>query len=127
MQKDRKILIMKTISNAIDILIEMAFKEFDTHPKLSKRHLEMTWNLSKGYKIRLGKRRRLFCTRCFTPWIQGKTVSIKKDNGNSNNNSNDNKNSSLFIYKCLCGYTRKIPHLDKEFKPNHPKDNNVVL
>jgi ribonuclease P protein subunit RPR2 len=62
----------------ISILFELARKEFDSHPKRSRRYVELARRIGLRYNVRLPKElRRSFCRTCNTLLIPGKSCQIR--------------------------------------------------
>ncbi|MCC7552107.1 hypothetical protein KO317_00380 [Candidatus Micrarchaeota archaeon] len=69
----------KIAQERIEILFKLAQEEFDKHPERSKRYLELVDKIRTKVNLRLTKeQKKLFCKKCHTLWIKGKTLEIKK-------------------------------------------------
>jgi len=92
MRSSRKRFLRSVVAEDIEILI----KEAEKDPLRARTYLKMTWNLVKRNKVRLTKeQKKKFCKRCFSLWIPGETVEIRKK-------------GNLTEYSCKCGFKRKI-------------------
>lgn len=92
MRDDKKIAI-----NRIRYLYKKALEVFDKNPELSRRYIEILFEIKKKYGIKSIKwLRNKFCKRCYTVWIPGKTLSIRIRKGR-------------IIYTCKnCGYVKRF-------------------
>jgi len=62
----------------INILYKKALEEYNQNPELSRRYIFLLWKIKQKAQIRLPQNlRNKFCKRCFTPWIIGKTLSVR--------------------------------------------------
>ena len=69
----------------IEILIDLAKKEFKKHPERYKRYVKLARKIALRYNVRMKKLKRLFCKNCFTLLtpststvrLQNKTVIVK--------------------------------------------------
>lgn len=89
MHKERKALAKAEIGR----FLLLARKIYEVNPCLSRLYVHYAFYLVKRTKVRLSREeKRLFCRKCFTPWIEGKTLKVEGRN-----------------YICLnCGYKRKL-------------------
>jgi len=79
----------------IDKLFELAAAEIDKNPDRSRRYGKLIWKIATRYNIKLGKKRRLICRKCFTLQIPGKTTKVRL------------KRNKRVVYECLyCGEKR---------------------
>ena len=80
----------------IDILLDLAEKEFPKHPERSKRYLQLVDKIRMKVNLRLTKeQKKRFCKKCHACWIKGKNLEIKKGKPD--------------IYICkVCGAERKL-------------------
>ena len=89
----------KIARERIEILFSLAEKEAKTHPERSRRYAQLIWELSKKYKVRLGKKKYRFCRRCFTWWTP-ETLKVRLVR----------RPYSMVVYKCLvCGAEYRFP------------------
>ncbi len=91
---------LKIAKERIEILFKLAKKELKTHPKRSRRYVELARKIGLRYNIRLPKEiKRSFCKDCNTLIIIGKTAKEL-----------DKELPGLKLIKCLnCGEIKKIP------------------
>lgn len=80
----------------IKILFDLAKKSFYLHPERSRRYIRLARKIGLRYNLRLTQeQKQLFCKKCNSLLIKGKTLSSKID-----------KQKNLIIIKCLnCNYT----------------------
>lgn len=86
----------ETAKKRINILLNEAKLVLDQNPTRSRRYVTLAWKIATKHTIRLGKKRRLICSKCFTLQIPGKTTMVRLE-----------KNKRL-VYTCKnCG-KRKV-------------------
>jgi ribonuclease P protein subunit RPR2 len=69
----------------IEILLNLAEKEFKKHPERSKRYVQLARKIALRYNVRMKKLKRLFCKNCFTLLtpststvrLKDKTITVK--------------------------------------------------
>jgi len=72
----------KIARERIKILFNLAEKEFEAHPKRSRRYVELARKIGLRYNIRLGKKlKRKFCKNCNSLLIPGKTSQVRLKSG----------------------------------------------
>ncbi len=92
----------KIARERIQILFELAKKEFDKHPERSKRYVELARKIGMRYNVRLTKEMKMsFCKKCFSylkPGINCR-VRVRKD-------------KQSVILTCLkCGHISRHPYI----------------
>jgi ribonuclease P protein subunit RPR2 len=69
---------MKIAKERIQILFDLAEKEFKKHPERSKRYVELARKIGLRYNIRLPKQlKRKFCKNCNSLLIPGLTARVR--------------------------------------------------
>ena len=64
----------------IEILLDLAEKEFKKNPERSKRYVELARKIGLRYNVRLTKNQKnKFCKNCFTLLVPGKTSKVRLD------------------------------------------------
>lgn len=64
----------------IQILFELAEKNFKFHPERSRRYTELARKIGLRYNVRLGKElKRKFCKNCNSLLVPGKTSKVRLD------------------------------------------------
>jgi len=83
--------------NRIRYLYKKALEVFDRDQNLSRRYIQILFEIKKKYSLKNIKwLRNKFCKRCYTIWISGKTLSIRVRKGK-------------IIYRCKnCGYVKRF-------------------
>lgn len=67
----------------IDILFNLAEKEFYKHPERSKRYVELARKIGLRYNVRLPKElKRKFCKNCYSLLKPGITAIVRLDSKN---------------------------------------------
>ncbi|MCD6549253.1 ribonuclease P [Candidatus Micrarchaeota archaeon] len=100
MNRRDKLFLKRIARERAELLIKYAFETYRDDPALARRYTRLAKRLCERYNVRLRGLRRLFCQRCFTPWIPDETVDIEPNPYNEN----------LLIYRCkICGYKRSFP------------------
>jgi len=69
----------------IEILLDLAKKEFKRHPERSKRYVQLARKIALRYNVRMKRLKRMFCKNCFTLLtpltstvrLKNKTVMVK--------------------------------------------------
>lgn len=98
--------IMRIANERIDILFQLADKEFSRHPERSHRYVELARRISKKYNLRIPRKwRRRFCKNCYKFLKPGYNCRIRLSKGKVH-------------YKCLeCGRIMRFPYTkEKKFK-----------
>jgi len=73
---------LKIARERIDVLFDLAEKEFRMHPERSKRYVELARKIGMRYNVRLsGERKRSFCKACSTLLKPGVTSQQRTKTG----------------------------------------------
>jgi len=93
---------VKIAKERVDILFNLAEKEFKKHPERSKRYVELARKIGMRCNVRLTKKqKKKFCKKCNQLLVPKKTCKIKIDS-----------NKKLMEIKCLnCGSVYRRPYV----------------
>jgi len=85
----------------IDILLDLAKKEFKKNPKRAARYVELARKISLRYNVRMKKeQKRKFCKKCNSLLLPGATASVRLDS-----------RKKLLVLKCRnCGSAYRQPY-----------------
>lgn len=90
----------KIAKERIQILFDLAKKEFKTRPERSKRYIELARKIGLRYNIRLPKQlKKTFCKACNSLLIPGLTSSIRLDSKKKIINIKCLKCNKIYRYK----------------------------
>ncbi|HKZ45302.1 MAG TPA: ribonuclease P protein component 4 [archaeon] len=95
---------LKIAKERIEILLDLAEKEFSKHPERSRRCIELARKIGLRYNIRLAKeQKRGFCKNCNSLLVPGKTSQVRI-----------NSNRKILTVKCLvCNKISRYPYKRK--------------
>ncbi len=94
--KREKSLEKKIARERIEFLLEKAHEVKGKDYELARRYVELAVKIAKKYRIRLGKRKTMFCKKCLYPY-RGDRFRVRV-------------HKSRVIITCLnCGYERRVP------------------
>jgi len=82
----------------IEILLDLAGKNFDTNRERSKRYVELAWRIATHCRVRFPPHlKRKFCRKCLVFWKPGVTCRVRLKRGTR-------------VITCLnCGRVFRIP------------------
>ena len=85
----------------IDILLDLAEKEFRKNPSRAARYVELARKISLRYNVRMKKeQKREFCKKCNSLLLPGSTASVRLDS-----------KRKLLVLRCRnCGAAHKQPY-----------------
>lgn len=84
----------------INDLFEQAKIEYKNKPELANRYVKLAWKLKLKYNVKLSKKiKRLFCKKCLSYWVPGKSVKIRNKKGIQIFHCLNCKNIKRFKYK----------------------------
>jgi ribonuclease P protein subunit RPR2 len=91
----------KIAKERIEILLDLAKKEFKNHPERSKKYIELARKIGKRYNVRLTKeQKRSFCKKCNQLLIPNETSETIIDS-----------RKKVVNIKCMnCSYIYKYPY-----------------
>ncbi len=91
----------KVASERVDVLLSLAEKFAKDRPERARRYVELAWEIAKKHRVRLGKRKRRFCRKCFTYWTAG-TLRVRLVHNPY----------PMVVYRCLvCGEEYRFPYV----------------
>lgn len=101
---------IKIARERIEILLNLAEKEFKKHPKRSKRYVELARKIGMRYNVRLSKRqKRKFCKSCNTLLKPGVTSEQRTQKG-------------TIVIKCMkCNKIYRYPFKKSKKRAKKPK------
>ncbi|HIH62271.1 MAG TPA: ribonuclease P [Methanobacteriales archaeon] len=98
--------ILRIAEERMDILFQLADKEFSKHPERSHRYVELARRISKKYNLRIPRKwKRRFCKSCYKFLKPGYNCRIRLSRGKIH-------------YQCLeCGRIMRFPYIrEKKLK-----------
>ncbi|MEW6010551.1 MAG: ribonuclease P protein component 4 [Euryarchaeota archaeon] len=100
----------------IDILFNLAEKEFSQHPERSHRYVKLARNISTKYNIKMSLEwRRRFCKSCYKFLKPGQNSVIKLSNGEIH-------------FKCLeCGKLMRLPYINEKKQKRRNKIESYLV
>lgn len=86
----------------IQILLDLAGKEFDKHPERSKRYVELARKIGMRYNVRPEKGMKMkFCSKCFSYLKPGVNCRVRT-----------RKDKQSVVITCLaCGHISRHPYI----------------
>ena len=92
--------ISRVANERIEILFKLAKENVKTHPKRSKRYVELARKIGTRYLVRFPKRTKLsFCKKCNSPLLPGYNMKIKL-----------NSRHKMVEYICDCGEVKRLSY-----------------
>jgi ribonuclease P protein subunit RPR2 len=96
--------ISRIANERIEILFKLAQENVKTHPKRSKRYVELARKIGTRYLVRFPKKTKLsFCKKCNSPLLPGYNLKVKL-----------NPRHKFVEYTCSCGEVKRISYRSSE-------------
>ena len=99
----QKKMVTEVAKERIELLLELEKNKYiEGDETLARRYCQLARKIQLRYRIRNNEYLKKYCKKCFTPWIKGKTVTVRV-----------NSQSAFVEYTCICGYKKKIKKYKK--------------